>query len=646
MSDKDKRIEDMDKVSDEIVEATMREIYDELQSSESDDKENELSEAFENNENEENQEASGDVEGLEEIRQDFAKAYEEAAEESREEDGESREEPEEDVRVISGDQLSGCEDSFEEVEEADEDSFKEADNENDDGSSGYSASEEDDDEFEEYDDGADEDFEEEDDEEDIDDDDIDIEDDPRIRRHRRKKKAAIIAACIVAAFAAVYIGISIFFFSHFYFFTEINGRDFSAKSVEQVESYMEKQVQDYELKLEESDGGTEVIDGTDISLKYVKGKDLKSLLKKQNPFLWITALWDKPEIEASIGVEYDKDKLNAVISSLNCMKPEEQVESVSAYPEFQGTEFAIKPEVVGTQIDTEKFTEAVNTAISGFQESLDISKAGAYILPRFTSESEEVKKAKDAMNSYLGANITYDLNPYTEVVDASVISQWVTVDGDMNVTFNEEAVRAFVQSLADKYNTYGKTRTMTTAYGNAVEVSGGNYGWVIDKDAEYAALTANIQNAETITREPEYSSRAVSHEGNDFGNTYVEIDLTNQHMWYFQNGQAVLDSDIVTGNPNKGNATPQGTYVLAYKQTNQVLRGKKLPDGTYEYESPVSYWMPFNGGIGLHDANWQSAFGGSRYQTHGSHGCVNLPPSVAATLYSYIDAGTPVICHY
>ena len=232
------------------------------------------------------------------------------------------------------------------------------------------------------------------------------------------------------------------------------------------------------------------------------------------------------------------------------------------------------------------------------------------------------------------------------MVDASVISQWVTVDADMNVTFNEEAVRAFIQSLADKYDTKGKPRTFTTATGNTVTVEGGSYGWKIDQEAEYNALIANIQNAETVTREPNYASRAASHEGNDVGSTYAEVDLSNQMMYFVQNGQVVLQSGIVTGNPNKGNGTPQGVYSLAYKALDQVLRGTKKPDGTYEYETPVKFWMPFNGGIGFHDATWQSSFGGSRYQTNGSHGCVNLPYDVASQLYNLITAGTPVVCHY
>lgn len=466
------------------------------------------------------------------------------------------------------------------------------------------------------------------------------------KKKKRKKTAAIVAGIIIGVLVLIYVGFAIFFSSHFMFFTKINGTDFSLKSVSQVEAYMKQQVADYVLTLKESDGGSEKISGSDISLVYVPGEQLEKLAKKQNNFLWITSLWNHPKITSEIGVEYDKDALAKITEGLECLKPENQTVSVDAHPEFQNDKFVVVPEVVGTQIDTEKFNEAVTKAINGFKPTLDLFKTGCYILPRFVSDSQEVVAATDAMNSYLGANVTYDFNPATEVVDASVISQWVTVDADMNVTFNEEAVRAFIQSLADKYDTKGKPRTFTTATGNTVNVTGGSYGWKIDQEAEYNALIANIQNAETVTREPNYASRAASHEGNDVGSTYAEVDLSNQMMYFVQNGQVVLQSGIVTGNPNKGNGTPQGVYSLAYKALDQVLRGTKKPDGTYEYETPVKFWMPFNGGIGFHDATWQSSFGGSRYQTNGSHGCVNLPYDVASQLYNLITAGTPVVCHY
>ena len=56
--------------------------------------------------------------------------------------------------------------------------------------------------------------------------------------------------------------------------------------------------------------------------------------------------------------------------------------------------------------------------------------------------------------------------------------------------------------------------------------------------------------------------------------------------------------------------------------------------------------MPFNGGIGIHDATWRSSFGGNIYVAGGSHGCVNAPYSLANTIFNNIDSGTPVVCYY
>lgn len=478
----------------------------------------------------------------------------------------------------------------------------------------------------------------------------------RMEKERRKKKkggnqkagkiALIAAGSVAGVLLAVYIGLAIYFNSHFMFFTKINGTSCSMKSVEQVEDEMKKKVADYALTLEGSDGGRETIDGSSISLEYVPGEKLKEIAGQQNGFLWPKSLWDHPEIETEIGVRYDEAALGEAIAALGCMNPENQTPSTDAHPEFKENQFVVAPEVVGTQINAEIFGQKVAEAINGFKPALNLSEAGCYMPPRFVSDSPEVTAAAEAMNSYLGANVTYDFNPNTEVVDASVISQWIRVDGDMNVTFDEEAVRGYVQSLAEKYNTKGVPRQFTTAGGNVVTVEGGGFGWRIDQDAEYAALTANIQNAETVTREPAYTSRGISHGGSDVGGTYAEVDLTNQKMYFIKDGQVILQSDCVTGNPNKGHATPQGVYSLAWKQKNRTLRGEKQPDGTYEYETPVAFWMPFNGGIGFHDATWQSAFGGRRYQTHGSHGCVNLPYSIAQKLYDLMYDGVPVVCHY
>jgi lipoprotein-anchoring transpeptidase ErfK/SrfK len=474
----------------------------------------------------------------------------------------------------------------------------------------------------------------------------------RKKRRRRKKgktgkKVLLSIGIVTVLLTASYFGIAMYFNSHFMFDTKINGVDFSLKDVSEVESYLKKQVADYTLTLEESDGSREIIKGADIDIEFTSGERLKQLAEGQQKLLWVKSLWEPTEIESKVGVKYNADKLNEVIDKLKCMDEDKQKASKNAYPAFKDGKFEVVPEVIGTKIDDEKFRAAVTKTIDGFISNVNLREEDCYILPKYTSESKEVIEAAEKMNSYLGAKITYDFGSKTEVVDSAVISEWIKINKKkMKVTFNEDDVKEYIKKLAEKYDTKYKAKEFTTADGDTVKVEGGSYGWQINQDAEYEELTKDIKKAQVVTREPKYRSKAASHDGAGVGSTYAEVDLTDQHMYFIKNGKVVLETDIVTGNPNKGNATPQGVYTLSYKTLNATLRGEKKANGEYSYETPVKYWMPFNGGIGFHDATWQSSFGGDRYKSHGSHGCVNMPKEKAGKLYELISAGIPVVCHY
>ena len=217
------------------------------------------------------------------------------------------------------------------------------------------------------------------------------------------------------------------------------------------------------------------------------------------------------------------------------------------------------------------------------------------------------------------------------------IHAWLIANADGSVSVDSSKVSEYVSEMAKAHNTSNKAKTLKTSYGSTIQVSGGTYGWKINQAAETEALAAIILR-ESTTREPEYSQKAASHGANDYGDTYVEINLTGQHLFFYKEGKLVVESDFVSGNLAKGWGTPAGSYPLAYKQKNAVLKGEN-------YRTPVNYWMPFNNGIGMHDAKWRSSFGGTIYKTGGSHGCINLPPSVAKTIFDNISAGTPVICY-
>ncbi len=471
---------------------------------------------------------------------------------------------------------------------------------------------------------------------------------------RRPKKSGVpipllAAGVFVGVLAAAYIGVSVYFTSHFYMNTEINGHDFSMKTAADVKEYIEQQVQGYSLTILEKDNKTDSISGEEISLKYNENKDIENVLKKQNSFLWPQAFFVKNSSKATVDVSYDREALEDKIRTLQAVKAE-QIPPTSAYPKFNGTEYVVEPEVTGTEVNQELLREKIHQYISEFQPELDMVGENCYALPKYTSESGDVTAACNEMNQYLKASITYSMDQPV-VVDKTLISEWVTADAEMKVTFNEGAVREWLREFGKQYDTVGKTRSITSPWGKTVEVSGGTYGWSVDEEAEFPALVNSIKNGEVVTREPIYvdGQRAASRGPQDWGSTYAEVDLSGQHMWFIVDGVVALETDVVTGVPTPARETPSGVYSILDKELNSTLVGEIDPaTGQPEYRTPVAYWMRVTwSGIGFHDATWQPAFGGSLYASGaGSHGCINMPLDQAGALYNMLPVGTPVIIHY
>ena len=202
-----------------------------------------------------------------------------------------------------------------------------------------------------------------------------------------------------------------------------------------------------------------------------------------------------------------------------------------------------------------------------------------------------------------------------------------------------DEIGQYVADLGLKYDTMGQTRTFLTYDNRQVEIKGGDYGWVIDQDEEVKALIEAIESGVTQVREPVYLYSGYSRGTNDIGSTYVEIDLTNQRLVFYQKGTPIVDTPIVSGNPDiEGCGTPTGCYALDAKESPAVLTGE-------DYEANVTYWMPFAGNVGIHDASWRSEFGGNLYLWEGSHGCVNVPYDKAAEIYANIEVGMPVVVY-
>lgn len=252
-----------------------------------------------------------------------------------------------------------------------------------------------------------------------------------------------------------------------------------------------------------------------------------------------------------------------------------------------------------------------------------------------------VEHVLQRISKYCSARVEYQFGNDTEILDGSTIIKWIRYDSATDTVYlEEEEIVSYVAGLAEKYDTYQKPREFQTSSGDRVTVTGGSYGWLLDQEKEIRILEHIIRSGANRKRIPSFAQTAADWSHSDLGDTYVEIDLSKQHMWLYVDGVQEISTACVSGTyTDSGRKTPQGTYTIYSMASPAVLKG---PD----WNSPVSYWMPFNGGIGLHDATWRSSFGGDIFLYSGSHGCINLPLDAARTLYRYAYTGMPVICYY
>lgn len=459
----------------------------------------------------------------------------------------------------------------------------------------------------------------------------------RRKRKRKKWRAGLLAFFTVLA--AVYCAFSFKYRTVFLPNTTIGKISVAEMTVDEVKEEIRKEIEGYQLTLEERNGQEEFIYGREIGLTPVYDDYLEKILQNQNPLMWGVCLGKGTSYEQNCMVTYDEDRLKEAVSGLACLKPENITEPVSAHLAFDDGGLTIVPEERGNRPDPKRLLEAAGAAAASLTPRISLDALGIYQEPEVLQDSEELLKQKEKWKDYANVKVTYHFGSQTEVVDGNLVCSWLIEDNSGNVMVDRTRVEEYVKGLAKKYNTAYCTKMLKTSYGPTVKITQGHYGWIIDQKTEVENLMLAIESGGRQEREPAYLQTAATHDGPDYGDTYVEINLTAQHLFYYKDGKLLIESDFVSGNEAKGWSTPAGVYELTYKQKNATLKGAN-------YKTPVTYWMPFNGNIGMHDGYWRSSFGGTIYKRNGSHGCVNLPPAVAKTIFENIEKGIPVICYH
>ncbi|MBQ8040954.1 MAG: L,D-transpeptidase family protein [Lachnospiraceae bacterium] len=463
--------------------------------------------------------------------------------------------------------------------------------------------------------------------------------------NKARKIVLGIFACIPITLV-VYIAFVIHFTNVFMCGTYINGIYCTGFSVKECNDLLMADYQQDYIELQDKSNVRyrityEQIDG---SVDFTEA--LSGIMNEQNEFYWFTQLVEPKSYTLKPKIVYNDLMLGKVLSE-SAIFDVQQNKELDVFI-LEGENGYILQDNRKGYLNPEKVHEAARYAMESQTELIDLVLLGCYEDLAYTDKMQETLALWEKVEAFQNScKVVYDMGDKVIPVDASVVCHFIKLnedntfmlDKDGELVFDKDGVTEFINGLASEYDTYGTKRKFTTTSGEIKEISGGTYGSKLNQKAEVKYLTNAFLEGIEENHIPAYTRSSTIRGKDDIGNTYIEVDMTNQKMYYYKNGVLKLETDVVTGNLKKNHDTPEGINYVYAKQKNRILRGPG-------YASPVDYWMPVNGGIGIHDASWRSEFGGEIYKTDGSHGCINTPLEKVKELYDMVTIGTPVVMYY
>ena len=441
--------------------------------------------------------------------------------------------------------------------------------------------------------------------------------------------------------SVLYIVIGFCFQGRFAPGTFINGIYCTGKTAEEVNKELKEMYPCDSLLVQGDEGIQFVISYEEITVNIDYISQLRKLQSRQNPFLWITALFGGEHASVMPKVSFERELLQGVLADR--LLPADkaigeivEIRKEAGYELFDGRKHVLNLELAYS---------AVSEALRQGKTFVDISDC--YEDLPYTEEMYETLALWEKVEAFQSCSIEYDMGDEKVSLTPEIVSGFIALDDNGrfllddagNLVLDEEAVESFIDSLCQEYDTLGSARSFQSTRGDVVTVEGGTYGNKIDREAEIEYLIQALSDHAEEVHIPAYEAEARVRGRDDIGDTYVEVDMTEQKLYYYEEGELLLETNVVTGSISGGHKTPSGVNFVYAMQRNRILRG---PD----YESFVKYWAPVNRGIGIHDASWRGSFGGEIYKTNGSHGCINVPPAVMATLYDMLEIGVPVVMFY
>lgn len=432
----------------------------------------------------------------------------------------------------------------------------------------------------------------------------------------------------------------------FLYGTNINGVYCSGMTVSQANEQLSKKYEDFSGSII-FEGKTKSISADDVNYTYDFTDKLLEVINGQNALLWPKlALYGNDYITIEPSISYDEAMVEDVLNDIGIVEGKKL--SGSLYIELTDEGYAL----VDPNEPVLKADAARQYVLEEFSKGNFVVSVGDefYTQHEYTDSEKELMdyfSQIDAVQNRYVAYIfgkekkTVSKRDWAELINTEDLVKRINcgLKGSEKLSFeiDEDKAVEFIDEFLDEYNTLNN-KYFKTHSGAVVYVQKGIYGNKIDVAREEKWFREFVNSGETrATRTPVYLHEAKYKEKNDFGNTYVEISLDEQHMWYYVDGKVFVETDITSGGPAVGGTYPRVCYIQ-----NKIPK-KWLNGPTWHVF--VEYWMAIDGSIGIHDSSWREVYGGTEYKTNGSHGCINTPFEAMKKIYDNIEVGTPVIVY-
>lgn len=379
-------------------------------------------------------------------------------------------------------------------------------------------------------------------------------------------------------------------------------------------------------------GGDAELTGADLGAS-VNARELADQAFAEHP-LWNVTQWFPASADAVVLIDED-----AATSALRAAAPElytEPTDATLAY-DADSVSYITTPAVLGEGIDVDALREALLTAFLAGETRVEFDPVLAPVIadtPTFVAEAQadQLNRIIDTAGFYVGAERTVP-------VPKAVAASWLTVTradrGTFEITADEAAIEELVPGLAAAVDREPVHDVVITDSDGKVlrEESNGLSGRELRDTSDVAAdYAAQLSTGDPVFELPVTETAATT----TTLERRIEVNLSQQRTYLFENDTVVASYAISSGL----GATP--TYTGSYRIFAHVsMQDMGCFEGAPYCTENVPWVSYFNGDQAFHGTYWHSNYGSPM-----SHGCVNMPISIAKYVYDWAPIGTEVWVHY